>query len=526
MSTPAPPPTAPAAPGRSATFIGSFALAGRALERAATFAQIILIASVYGAAFEADVYFAASIVPLMIGTVGGEALAASLLPRLVRRDDRDLGLVSAGLWIVLGSLLVASACYAALLWPLAEWRLGGDASRLAPWLAFLPIAVCAGLAAYLGAVLLRLERYVWPAFRSGVAALAALLLTGFVLTVTHDLTWVAAAASAGYAIALALLIAEVVHVIGFSWLRPPSRRDLHDALAARRNAAAALGAGLLGGQLFVLLERALAAAFPAGAIAVISYARGIAFTPNVVGQSIAAGIYPEMVRAHEADERERVVQRFFHGLRLTLFVSVSFATLFALFGPNLVGFLLQRGAFDGDSTSDVGRVLSAFAVALVGSMLVILGSRVFYSIDFFRATVWVQAAALAVYATAALPLRGAWGIAGLAAAFAVAQLTAGVLATVLAARKLEIEPWQVVRRGCLPGLRLGLRVAFALLLFRLVVETKWFEVPTEWKGVLMVGGSVAVLLFTAAKALWSSGWPESRGMKEAAWKLVLLAFRR
>jgi putative peptidoglycan lipid II flippase len=511
---------------RSATYIGSFALAGRLLERLAAFGLIVLVASVYGTGLEADVYFAASIVPLMIGSIGGEALAASLLPALVRRTRGDVGLLSAGFWLVTAVIAAASLAYVLVLIPLAEWRFAGEYGRLAPWLAFVPIAFGAGLSAYFGAVLLQYERYVWPAFRSGAAALAALLLTASVLLATDDLTWIAASVSAGYVVALVLLLAEVVHVAGARWLRPPSRADIREALTVWSNATAGFTGGLLGGQVFVLLERALAATFSTGAIAMVSYARGVAFTPNVIGQAVSAAVYPEMVRAHEADDREHVVTRFFQGLRLTLFTSIAFAALFALFGPNLIGFFLQRGQFGGATTDDVGRVLSAFALALVGSMLIILASRVFYSTDFFRGMTVVQAAALLVYAAAAFPLRAAWGVSGLAAAFSVAQLAAGALAVVLVVRRLEIEPWKVFRRGILPGLRLGLRVAFALVLFRLVVETRWIEVPQAWRGVVMVGGSVLVLAFTCGKALWESGWPESQRLKDAVWKLVLATFRR
>lgn len=513
---------------RSATFISSFSLAGRLLERASTFAQIVLIASVYGAAVEADAYFAAAIVPLIIGTVGGEALATSLLPPLLREASaaRTRGLVAAGLWTSLALTLTATLLYLAAVVPLAEWRFAGDYGRLAPWFAFAPVGIVVGVAAYLGAVLLRFERYAWAAVRAGIAAFAAFVLSACVLLATHELAWVAAAVSAGYALAALVVAVDVTRVLGIGWLRPPRRHDVRVVVRSWRNVVSGLVGGLLGGQVFVLLERALAATFTTGGIATVSYARGITFTPNVVVQSITSGIYPAMMRAHEAEDRERLVQRFFHGLRLSLFVSCGFAALFALFGPNIVGFLLQRGAFGGDSTVGVGRTVSAFSLALIGSMLIIFATRVFYATDFFRAVVWVQGAALAAYAATALPFRSLWGPPGLALAFGVAELVGGIFGVVLATRRLGIEPWTVVRRGLLPGLRLGLRVAFALLLYRVVVESTWWEVPQAWKGIVMVGGAFGVGAVTAGKALWGSGWPEAQRMKDAAWKLVLLAFRR
>ena len=59
------------------------------------FGQIALIASAYGSSYIADRYFIASIVPLIIGSIAGEALSANILPALVRRD-REEELVSGG----------------------------------------------------------------------------------------------------------------------------------------------------------------------------------------------------------------------------------------------------------------------------------------------------------------------------------------------------------------------------------------------------------------------------------------------
>lgn len=513
---------------RSATFIGSFALAGRVVERLAAFGQIVLIASVYGSNVQADLYFGASIVPIAIGTIIGESLAASILPPLVRRKTREelTGLISAGFWISLGLIVAISLLYLGAVVPVVEFRLNGELSRIGPWLAFTPIALALGLSGYFGAVLLQFERYVWPPFRSAVTAVGGLLLTVVVLTLTHDILWVAAAVSAGYAVSLALLLVEVKQVAGLGWLDRPGGEFVREAFRLRKKVAASVASGLLGGQVFVLIERGLAVTFGVGGVATLSYGRGVAFTPNVVGQSISAGLYPGMVRAHEAKHQACVSERFLRGLRLTLFVSIGFATLLAVYGPNLIGFLLQRGAFHADSVSEVGRVLSAFSLALFGNMLMIFAARVFYSVDFFQAAVWAQGAALVVYLAAALPMRAAWGPTGLAAAFGVAEVGGGVFAIVLAARRLELAAWTVARRAVFPGVRFGMRVALALIIYRLLLESSWLTVPLSLKGVAVVGGGLLVGAVTAGKALWTSGWPEAQRLKDGAWKLLLLAFRR
>ena len=73
---------------RSASFIGFTLLGGRLLERAGAFGQVLLIAAVLGSTTRADLYFIASIVPLTIGNVVGEALAAAVLPRAATAASR------------------------------------------------------------------------------------------------------------------------------------------------------------------------------------------------------------------------------------------------------------------------------------------------------------------------------------------------------------------------------------------------------------------------------------------------------
>ena len=74
---------------RSASFIGFALLAGRLLDRAGAFGQVLLIAAVLGSTTRADLYFIASIVPLTIGNVIGEAFAAAVLPRAAKADEPE-----------------------------------------------------------------------------------------------------------------------------------------------------------------------------------------------------------------------------------------------------------------------------------------------------------------------------------------------------------------------------------------------------------------------------------------------------
>jgi putative peptidoglycan lipid II flippase len=487
---------------RSATFIGSFTLAARVVERLGAFGQIALIASAYGSSYIADRYFIASIVPLIIGSIAGEALSANILPALVRRD-REKELVSGGLWLAALALVVVTLLYVAVAdWVVHAFAPAGSHS-LDVWLAFAPIGALLGLSGYLAGVLTYYEHYAWPPFRSAVATVAGFVATGIVLLVTKDLVWIAAAVSFGYALSFVMLLLETRRVAGTRVLLPPTRAGAHAALGLRGGLVAPVLGGLIGGQVFVLLERLLASTIGVGAVATLSYARGVVFTPAIVAQSIALGLYPGMVRAYEARDLAHVRGSMIRGLRATLFLAVSFAAFFALFAAPITDLLLERGALDPADAHRVASAMAAFAPALVGTMIMVFVARIFYAVAYFRAIVWTQVAALAVYAVVALPLRGAWGVSGLALAFGIAEVIGGTFGLVLAGRRVGLSVRASLVESCAPAVGRALLVAAALGVMRLAAGAAF----------LAMSGALVVATVVGGAALWHANWPELGGIK-------------
>ena len=393
---------------RSGSFIGLMMLAGRLVERAGAFGQILLIAAVLGSTTRADLYFIASIVPLLIGNVVGEALAAVVLPRAAREDDataRDV--FSAGLWIaafVLGALTVVYLVAVAVFVP--RTTPAGTASLL-PWIAFAPVGFLFGLGTYCAAPLLHYERYVWPALRSATATIVGLVLTAVVVALGGGVVWIGLAVSTGYGVALVLLVLEIVSIGRGAIFAPPTRWALGEVTSLWRKLSASAASGVIGGQVFVLIERVLTAPLGVGAVASISYARGVAYTPAILGQAIAAGVYPSLLRAHAADAAEFVRGRFVSGLRLTLFVTAVSAAYLALFSTEIAEVLFGRDAVTEASLVAVQQSLVAFSLALLGWMLTIYASRLFGALNLFRGLVLQEVVALVVYLAIVFPLRNA-----------------------------------------------------------------------------------------------------------------------
>jgi putative peptidoglycan lipid II flippase len=504
---------------RSASFIGSMTLAGRVVERLAALAQIVLVAAFLGTTTQADLYFIASIVPLMIGGLLGEAFYVSILPPLSRRPRHEemVELASAGFWAATTVLLLVTGAYLVVATVVVEVAKPAGSDDLAPWFAFAPIGLLLALGAYTAAILLRLERYSWPPFRSAASAIVGLVLSAIALSFTDDVLWVALAITAGYAVALVLLLAEVIAVGGGGILRRPTSAALRALLPLRGKVVASLAGGLLGGQVFVFLERLLAASLGVGAVAAISYARGVAFTPNVLAQSISMGLYPGMLRAHAQRRVAYLRGSFVAGLRVTLFVAAAAAAYIAWFAPEIARFVFDRGDLPDTSVVEIGRTLRAFSLALVASMVLVFTARVFNALDYFRAIVWSQGAALVIYVVLAPVFRPWQGPTGLALALGVAETCAALLALAIAwsrigaGRRLHrLLGWQAIWR-------------IAAMVGAVAVSERTFEVVDVASDGVVVLAGFAVTAAVAAVLLWTAPWPEVDGARSFVRRQLRLA---
>ncbi|MDX6477389.1 MAG: putative peptidoglycan lipid flippase, partial [Gaiellaceae bacterium] len=314
----------------------------------------------------------------------------------------------------------------------------------------------------------------------------------------------------GYALSWLMLVLETRRVVGPGTFTRLSSSGLGAARALGRGLGSPVLGGLLGGQVFVLLERLLASTLGVGAVSTLSYARGVVFTPTIVSQSIALGLYPGMVRAYEAEDIAHVRGSVLRGLRATLFLAVVFAAFLALFAHSTTDLLLRRGAFDPRAARQVAAALAVFTLALVGSMLMVFVARIFYAVAYFRGVVWTQVVALAVYAVVAFPLRSQWGTSGLALAFGVAEVAGGVFGLAIAGRKVGLAARAALLHAWVPAFGRAAIVAAALAAVRLAAGDDFVS--------LAVAAFVAGLV--GAAVLWQATWPELDGVKRAARRLL------
>jgi putative peptidoglycan lipid II flippase len=175
-------------------------------------------------------------------------------------------------------------------------------------------------------------------------------------------------------------------------------------------------------QTFSLIDRHFGSYLPAGSIAALQYANQIAFIPfSVLGMGLSTAIFPYLSEAVAANDGTRTVAILDRAVRWSLLSVVPMAVWMIVFRQEVVTLLLERGAFNAASRQLTATALAAFSAGLVPSVLSALWSRVFYSSRQWRPILYSSLAGFSVKA-----LCGWWwvqsaGIAGLAAATAMAH---------------------------------------------------------------------------------------------------------
>lgn len=501
---------------RSGGFIGSANLVCRGLDRVFAFAQIVIIAYAFGASNGSDIFFLASIVPLTIGMVVGESLSRSLLTMLVSTQTvrAQTELVAAGAATSLGLVTVLTGLYMAVALPLvASFHPDGSAA-LGPWIAFAPLGIALALTGYLGGVLVWLHRYVWSALRYPLGGGTALAFLAAAVHFTNGLNTVAAGVSAGYALAIVPLCFAISRRMGNDWILQATRQGFAAAWAGRGRVGAGVGAGLIGGQLIVLLERLLAAPLGAGSVSSLAYARGVAGAPALATEALGAGAYPGFVRAHSAGDKDFLRESFLVWFRLMLIIGAVFTAFFIAFGHDVIALLFARGRFGTNDVGRTGAMLVAFAFSTLAGAAAALFVTTLYGLDRFTGILYRELAVFGMYLVLAPSLRYAFGAVGLAWAFSLAQTAGAILAGVLVVRHLDLGRRVLLRRGVLPLVPHVALLCAALLAARVGADNVSWEGDASNAARVILGAVVVAALL----GLWigSSALPEAKRLRTLA----------
>src|SRR5690606_20472919 len=109
-------------------------------------------------------------------------------------------------------------------------------------------------------------------------------------------------------------------------------------------------------------------------------------------------------------------------LRVILFLSIPASVLLIVFARPAIQILLERGAFDAESTSLVVDALVFYSIGIAAMAGIEILSRGFYALSDTRTPVTIAVAAMALNVTVAAIFVRPFGIGGLAAAASLSAL--------------------------------------------------------------------------------------------------------
>ncbi len=158
-----------------------------------------------------------------------------------------------------------------------------------------------------------------------------------------------------------------------------------------------------------------------GAISGLSFAWLITMTPlGIIGMAISTAAFPTLAEQAARDDAAGMSDTLGRALRLIVFLSLPAGLGLALLSTPLVVVLLQRGAFDVESTRITAQALLFYAPALVAHSGIEILSRGFYALGNTKTPVMFAVASMLINVALAAALVRALEVRGLALALSIA----------------------------------------------------------------------------------------------------------
>jgi putative peptidoglycan lipid II flippase len=392
----------------------------------------VIIAEAFGTQPELDAYWVAFRLPdLVFQLLAGATLASAFIPTFagVRARDGD-----AAAWRLAGSVLnlvllatVAFAVVAFLLAPrlvplLApglgegtgrETELNDLAVDLTRVMLISPVLFA--ISGMFMGILNARRHFLTPALAPMFYNLS---IIGAAL-VSDDVNALAVGVVVGAALHLAVQLPDLRYT-GMAYRFVADWRDTAVREVGRLMAPRMLG--LAATQInFYFVGIFFASTLSAGAISGLSFAWLIAMTPlGIVGMAISTAAFPTLADQAARHDSAGMADTLGRMLRLILFLSLPAGIGLALLSKPLVVVLLQRGAFDAESTRVTAQALLFYAPALFAHSGIEILSRGFYALGNTRTPVLVAVGSMLLNVALAAALVGPLEVRGLALALSLA----------------------------------------------------------------------------------------------------------
>ncbi|MCY4455882.1 MAG: murein biosynthesis integral membrane protein MurJ [Chloroflexi bacterium] len=396
----------------------------------------VAIADAFGTEPELGAYFVAFRVPdLVFQLLAGAALASAFIPvfsRVVLDEGEDDAwrLASSVLNLIsLATFVLAALAFvlAPLIVPLLAPGLGEEAGRadelhtLAVELTrvMLISPLMFGVSGMLTGILNARQHFLAPSIAPLLYNLGIIL--GAVVLAdrwgVHGLAWGVVIGSVGHL----LVQIPALWAVGMRW-----RPSLGFASAGVREVMRLMGPrviGLAAAQVNLVVVMFFASFVSDEAISAVNFAFLVMLLPvGVIGMAISTAAFPALANLAAEEDFDGLGRAIDATLRMILFLAIPASAGLVLLADPAVRLLLQRGAFDADSTSLVVSALVVYGVAVWAHASVEIMSRGFYALSDTRTPVAIAVFGMLLNVGGCAALVEPFGIAGLAAATSAAAV--------------------------------------------------------------------------------------------------------
>jgi putative peptidoglycan lipid II flippase len=213
---------------------------------------------------------------------------------------------------------------------------------------------------------------------------------------------------------------------------------------------------------------------------------------GLLAVSISTTFQPEMALSVARRDRAGFIHHASLGTRMVALLTLPAGVLMFVLREPIIGFALQRGAFDAADTLATSRALAGFAVGLVGFSVYMFVLRGFYAHQDTRTPFIVNLAENALNIVFAFVLVGRYGVLGLGLAFAVAYLMSAAWVLRILSYKVPGFPLRYV---ALSIGRMGLAALLMAEIVWLVSRRIGGTTGTEALARLAVGAIVGVVAY-------------------------------
>ncbi len=364
----------------------------------------IVIARQFGTSAEMDAYLAAFRLPdFLFYVVAGGALGSAFIPSftglLTRRDMSGAWRLASAVinWVVL--ILSVLGGLAAVFAPWLVELFFGDftptqqvlTAELMRWM--LVSTVIFGVSGVAMGILNAQQHFLLPALAPVLYNLAIILAAWYLGPI-----WGVRGLTVGVVVGAAShLLVQVPGLVQkrmrYQPVLIPQDPNLHEV--GRLMAPRVLGLAAV--QLNFVVTTILAASLSAGSITALNYGWIIMLLPQgVIALSVATALFPTLAALVARGEQAEMRRVFAVTLRNLLFLTIPAAVGLLILREPIVRLLLERGAFNADSTAATAWALGFFALGLVGHAIVEIVTRAFYALKNTRTPVGVGIGAMVI----------------------------------------------------------------------------------------------------------------------------------